>query len=316
MGSIRRIIRVCLGVSIGLIVYLQNQCAIDTKGRLYAIRNLSSGEQDDLSVEKRIKSYSSSGSIAAVINTAKMGTGGLYTTFQVSWKCGRFVPKVTSVRPTLCLHDRRTIRTHSFDDGSEYIQKYRKVHPEGKCLIASAIRSPATWFGSMYLQMVHNNWKPKEEMLKDYRKFLAEKDFHMVYQVLPDLLEKFNAGSLVEQSKIMDYNGGYSLIPAPTNSSLAGCDLLFLRMEQSDQWPVIFQMLDHEFHSIRGYSRVSKNFRNIEEINAIASYELSSEEKISIYNSRGKFVQDWFDAYGYMDDVNALIDVVNNIAIA
>merc|ERR1711957_413478 len=140
-------------------------------------------------------------------------------------------------------------------------------------------------------------------MLQNYREFLATDDFLMLYEALPGLLDEFNAGTLTQQAKIMDYNGGYSLTPAPPTSVLPGCDLIFLRMEQSDRWPEFFEMLDPEFRSIVGASRVDQNKANVEQINAIASYELTSEEKMHIYNTGNKFIQDWFDSYGYMDDV-------------
>ena len=108
-------------------------------------------------------------------------------------------------------------------------------------------------------------------MLQNYRKFLATDDFYMLYMTLPGLLHDFNACTLTQQTKIVDDNGGYSLFPAPPTSVLPGCDLIFLRMEQSDRWPEFFEMLDPEFRNIVGASRVDKNEANVEQINAIAS---------------------------------------------
>jgi len=251
----------------------------------------------------RYKLYSSPGSITAVINTAKMGTSGLHRTFSKSWKC-KYIVKVDTINTRDCKDGRHSLRTHDFKDGSKYIQDFREEHPEGQCLISTALRSPTSWFGSMYLQTAKQNWKPKEEMIQDYREYLEMDDFHMLYKVLPDLLKEFNAGTLAQQVKIMDDNGGYSLIPAPATSALAGCDLLFLRMEQSDQWPDIFHMLDPEFRNIRGTSTVQQHVENSDQIDAIASYELTSEEKMNIYNRKTGFIREWFDAYGYIDGVD------------
>ena len=99
----------------------------------------------------------------------------------------------------------------------------------------------------------------------------------------------------------MDDNGGYSLIPALPTSALPGCELMFLQMEQSDQRSKFFDMLDPEFRSIVRTFRLDQNKVNVEQINAIASYELTSEQKINIYNTDNKFIQDWFDSYGHMD---------------
>jgi len=53
----------------------------------------------------------------------------------------------------------------------------------------------------------------------------------MLYYALLNLLKKFDTGTLIKQAKIMDENGGYSLIPAPKLSVLVGYDLLFLRID-------------------------------------------------------------------------------------
>lgn len=123
----------------------------------------------------------------------------------------------------------------------------------------------------------------------------------MLYKVLPDLLSEFNAGTLIKQAEIMDHNGGYSLIPAPSESALVGCDLLFLRMEGSDQWPNIFQMFDPNIQSEVLSNRLKQDHpKNTDQINAILGYELTSDEKINIFNSEEDFLQDWFDSYKYM----------------
>jgi len=296
--SVRKVTKVYLVVAIGVTVLIANQFSTNPNDYVRAPRNLSTGDKSF--VENRVKSRSSPGSIAAVINTAKMGTGGLFKTFAESWNCPS-APPVQYLSVDHCEDHRRYFRTHTFDAGSGDIQKHRNEHPGGQCLIATAIRSPASWFGSMYLQMAKNNWKPKEEMLKDYRAYLAAGDFHMLDLVLPDLLKEFNAGTLVDQMKLMDVNGGYTLTPAPETSVLAGCDLLFLRLEQSDRWPEIFEMLDPRIENKKGVSRMQRHPDNIDQITAISTYELTSEERINIYNSKNKFIQEWFDAYGYMD---------------
>jgi len=296
--GICEITKTSIGFTIGLAVLAVHQ--FSTVHQFSNVsRNLS--QRETSGIVNRIRSYSSPGSIAAVINTAKMGTGGLQKTFCDSWMCPG-APPVVLMAVHQCDDDRRIARTHSFSAGSKDIQNHRKQYPVGECLITTALRSPAYWFGSMYLQDAKNYWKPKEDMLQDYRKFLATDNFNALHQVLPGLLKEFNAGTLVQQAKIMDENGGYSLIPAPESSILAGCDLLFLRMEQSDQWPDIFKMLDPDIINKRGNSRLQDHPDNNDQINAIATYKLTSEEKFNIYNNKNSFIQDWFDAYGYMDD--------------
>lgn len=295
MGN-RYVTQVCKVIAAGITFLVINDWSSQYGGNSNTLRRASSDDN--------VKSYSGPGSITAVLNTAKMGTGGLFQTIEKSWECHP-APQVEKLFVVNCKDDRRSFRTHYFDKGTEDIQKHRERHPEGKCLIVTAIRSPASWFASMYLQSAKRNWKPKEEMLQDFRSFLASGDFHMLHQVLPDLLKDFYAGSLIEQTKIMDENGGYSLIgPAPPTSVVAGCDLLFLRMEQSERWPEFFQKLGPGFRTFKeGESRIQQHPEAIDQIKAIASYKLTSEEKISIYNRENEFIRNWFDSYGYMDDV-------------
>jgi len=237
------------------------------------------------------------------MNTAEMGADGLHKTFRHSWLC-QYTQPIEFLSVADCKDDRRVIRTHMFDPGSKEIQRHRKAHPEGQCLIVTTLRSPASWFASWYLHSAETEWKSKEEMLIDYRKFLAAGEFDMLYTVLPDLLSEFNAGTLIKRMEIMNHNGGYSLIPAPPESVLAGCDLLFLRMEQSDQWPDMFQIIDPNVRSEVGSDRLEQDHpNNADQINVISEYELTSDEKISIFNDEKGFLQDWFDSYSYMGNV-------------
>ena len=302
--GVRKITKIYVVAAIGLTGLVVHQFSTTSKDYVRLPRTLMS--TDKTIADSMIKSYSTPGSITAVINTAKMGTGGLVKTFVESWTC-KSTKKINKVWPFPCARERASIRTHSSESGVDYLLRHRKEHPEGQCLIATAIRSPAAWFGSMYLEGAKQHWDTSEVMLQNYREFLATDDFLMLYEALPGLLDEFNAGTLTQQAKIMDYNGGYSLTPAPPTSVLPGCDLIFLRMEQSDRWPEFFEMLDPEFRSIVGESRVDQNKANVEQINAIASYELTSEEKMHIYNTGNKFIQDWFDSYGYMDDSGIII---------
>jgi len=292
--SIRKTTKVSLVVIIGLVVLV-------AQFTLYATAPRSLGVIDSM------KTYNNPGSITAVINTPRMGTGGLQSTFLNSWKCpdGPMTPYMAINQ---CKDGRRVFRTHSFDSGYSDIKGYldfkRHRHPYGSCLITTAIRSPETWFGSMYLQQAKQHWLPKEEMIQNYRKFLAAGEFNALYNAIPALLQAFDAGTLAQQMKIMDDNGGYSFISAPENSMLAGCDLLFLQMEQSERWPEIFKALDPAIKPIRGNSRLDDYPAYADQINAIAEYKLTSREKIKIYNTENHpFLKEWFDVYGYMDYV-------------
>lgn len=243
------------------------------------------------------------------MNTPKTGTGGLFQTLDNFWHCHDSGHRRTQMFIVNCGEENNSFsiaRTHSFVVGVREIQRQRKRYPDGQCLIVTALRSPASWFGSAYLQTGKNDWKPKEEMVEEYRRFLASgESTRMMESVLPDLLGEFNGGSLVHQTEIMARNGGYSRMgPAPSTSILAGCDLLFLKMEDSDQWPQIMRMMiNPDIEYKRGVSRLQQHPEAIEQIDAIAAYKLTSEEKSNIYMHGNSFIRDWFDSYRYMDDV-------------
>jgi len=145
-----KITKIYVVAAIGLTGLVVHQFSTTSKDYVRLPRTLSF--TDKTIADSMIKSYSTPGSITAVINTAKMGTGGLDKTFSKSWTCKR-TPTINRVLPSNCKHGRRSIRTHSSESGLDYLLEYRKEHPEGQCLIATAIRNPAAWFGSMYLQL-------------------------------------------------------------------------------------------------------------------------------------------------------------------
>ena len=177
----RKITKIYVVAVIGLTGLVVHQFSIISKDYVCLPRTLSSIEKTI--ADSMIKSNSTPGSITAVINTAKMGTGGLEKTFVKSWTC-KHTPTINKVLPSDCKHGCRSIRTHSSESGFYYLLEYRKEHPEGQCLIATAIRNPAAWFGSMYLQLQHGHWDTSEVMLQNYRNFLATDDFHMLYIAL------------------------------------------------------------------------------------------------------------------------------------
>ena len=74
-------------------------------------------------------------------------------------------------------------------------------------------------------------------------------------------------------------------------------------MEQRDQRPYNFEMLDHTFERIKGITRTKQYPENFDQVEMIASYELTCEEQINIYNRKHDFTREWFDVQGYMDDV-------------
>jgi len=254
------------------------------------------------------KSFSNPGTVVAVINTAKMGTGGLSQNFINTWDCIDAV-KVPTHLTYNCPNDRMVLRTHDVNVGAEVIKTHRQEHPEGQCLIVSVIRDPVAWLPSLYAQkkkICEAASMPKEEMLQDYKRFLAYLTVidQSAESCLPRLINDFNGGSLIDQFKIMDQNGGYSILNAKHDSDFAGCKFLFLRMEQSDRWPDIIKMMVPENKFYRGQSQESLCSALSDHIQMLQRYELTKEEKMAIYSHGSPLVVDWFDSYGYMDMIS------------
>jgi len=246
---------------------------------------------------------SSPESVIAVISTAKTGTGGLSMNFIRSWDCKSDVNGRYHLTYK-CPDERLMIRAHHYHAGVEAVIKHREEHPRGQCLIVTSIRAPDAWLPSLYIQkkrVCDDVSMTKEEMLKDYQKFLTNsKDISdSSVSCLPELIHEFNGGSLTEQIKIMDQNGGYSILSAPPESDLAGCELLFLKMENSDKWPDIIKTKVPENKFYRGETRAKQCPKLEGHIKMVQDYELTIDERSSLKNG-GDFLADWFDSYGYI----------------
>lgn len=252
--------------------------------------------------------YTASGTIVAVINTAKAGTGGLTQNFVRLWGCSDSTHYLSYIS-FKCPKGRLVIRSHQLDGTVQAVQQHQQKNPKGQCLIITAMRHPAAWLPSLYIQKTHfcsNITMTKDVMLNDYKQFIANGNLiaSSAESCLPALTNEFNIGSLVEQAKIMDQNGGYSILaPSSSESSLAGCELLFLRMEQSDQWPEIVKMMVPTHDFIRGQSRISQCPDLTEHISMLQDYELTDDERMYLYNYGDGFMADWFDAYKYIDSL-------------
>jgi len=258
--------------------------------------------------EKVQTTYSDPGTLIAVINTAKMATGSLTRTFLKAWNCKDQMKQPDGLHINKCTDDRTVMQTHRYNTGAKGIVEYRKEYPDKsqKCLVTSAIRSPQTWFQSQYLQRKDGCKAASmtvDEMFHDYKQFIStfniEGAFH---SCLPSLMREFNGGTLVEQMKIMDETGGYSILgPAPSTSALAGCELLFLRVEDGKKWDeFIHKLVPDNPNYKNGISRKTQCPELKDHIQMLESYEMTDEEKKSLYQRGGKHVQDWFNAYNFL----------------
>lgn len=254
-------------------------------------------------------SYSVPESVIAVITTPKTGTTGLTQNFKNSWECEKVVEDPFFLTYG-CPDDRLLVRSHQFGAGAQVVQQHRQEHPGGHCLLVTSIRHPANWLPSLYTQkenICKNTSMTKNDMLEDYKRFFGNEHLilHSAETSLPGLMREFTFGSLKEQAKIMDQNGGYSILsPTFPASIFAGCELLLLRMEQSKQWPEIIQMMVPENKFSQGKSGVSQCPELADHIKMLQDYELTMEERLRIYNYGGGLMADWFDAYEYIGGVD------------
>ena len=263
------------------------------------------GYEQSLSLRFEGGPSSEPGRIAAVINTAKMGTGGLSQNFINSWGCKEGIRDPLYLTYN-CPNEGIVVRAHQIEGGVQAFKKHRQEHPEGKCLIVTAIRSPKPWLPSLYVQnkgVCENISMTKEEMLQDYKHWLSDVNNIVTAfdDCIPRLLQEFNGGSLVEQAKVMDHNNGYSILESTSSDSVfAGCELLFLRMEQHDRWSEIIETMIPGNKFYEGKSRATQCPELADHISMLQEYELTNDEKMTIYTNGGPSVVDWFDTYGYI----------------
>jgi len=251
------------------------------------------------------KTYTSPQSVIAMINTPKTGTEGLSQNFWQFWNCQKENRDPLCYTYT-CPEEKKVIRAHQFNAGTKALQQHREKHPGGQCLIVTSIRHPATWFPSLYAQrrnICSKGDMTKDDLLNDYKGFLADEHSIVLSAeiALPGLMKEYPFGSLKEQATIMDQNGGYSILtPTSPDSIFAGCELLFLRIEQSESWPDIIQMMVPELRYERTKSQSSRCPELADHIKMLRDYELTTEEKIKISTYGGGLMADWFDTYNYM----------------
>jgi len=297
---------------------LQHANKISIVGTLVAvillrrILNENAKYQYSQTIQNERRPYNKPRSVIAVINTPKTGGMGLSQSLIDSWKCegGTGYPSYLTYN---CPDERMVIRAHDFDAGAKAIQRFRQEYPGEQCLIVTAIRSPITWLPSLYAQqsrICEAFSMSKHDMLQDYRRFLG--DMNMIVEsaesCLPGLMTEFNGGSLKEQTKIMDYTGGYSVLGHPSSgSAYAGCELLLLRMEQNDRWPGFIKKFVPDSKFYRGETHLSQCPELSDHIKMIQDYELTKEEKMALYNSGSAIMSDWFDSYRYIEGSSQII---------
>jgi len=234
-----------------------------------------------------------------------MATGTLQGTFSTSLKCKGRDPIRTVNLSGNCERDQKVMRSHDFNKAASYIQQYRGRYPNGRCHIVTALRSPNHWFASLFNE--YNKARgshcpdvniPLDERVRNFKTFLATNRFELVFDMLGRLLNEYDV-SLTSQFRLMDKNGGYSVLgPAPDNSIIAGCELLFLRIEDNDNWPDIFRKMFPGLQYRTVQSRSDMCPHAADTLKILEDYVMTKGEKETIL-SRDNTIKEWFDLYDY-----------------
>jgi len=265
-------------------------------------QNVAKGRPHD-TVQSSLSNTGSTKILFAMISTPLMEATGFLPSV-ITPECMRKEMNAHDDKFSLfnCPEGHSVLQSRKFDTGSKVIEQYRKENPEDDCLIVTAIRDPMSWFQSYFLHSLDSKfssckldeWASKEAFLMEFKKFVQVKN-PALSNAIPDLLNEFNGGSLQDQVMIMERGGGdeHSTIlgPAPPGSIVAGCNLLLMKMKNIDP--------NLEF--------VHKEWATEEEcpqlpeyVKVITDYEMTIEEKQTIYQSGDDNLRDWFDAYGYL----------------
>eukprot|EP00521_Asterionellopsis_glacialis_P006543 CAMPEP_0195281676 /NCGR_PEP_ID=MMETSP0707-20130614/887_1 /TAXON_ID=33640 /ORGANISM="Asterionellopsis glacialis, Strain CCMP134" /LENGTH=357 /DNA_ID=CAMNT_0040340583 /DNA_START=81 /DNA_END=1154 /DNA_ORIENTATION=- len=278
---------------------------------------------------------SKSSSIIAVINTPKCGTGGLTIGASKTLHCSLPQEPIPNVQHKDC-EDGHVIRTHDVINGMQLLgdirksfkqQKQQKGHEgdQQQCLIITAVRDPQTWLPSLFLESNRNELCDRNEDKSASRQQHLSKKVMRMYKhwmntnmyrvrwglkdVRPQLLEEFGTNLRTEMGNI-ERNGGYSLIPHPSASSLYdgdnvlnGCELLFLRMEDHEKWPsILSSVLPGGFTYDKPSGRVDLCPNIKEAYKDLLEYKLPYRDRNAIIgdDSISPHILDYFNAYGYL----------------
>jgi len=234
-------------------------------------------------------------SIIAIINTPKTGTGELTNYASSNTK------------------DTAVFRAHRSSAGLKAVSNHR-LHfndPSHQCLIMTSIREPSTWIKSLFMEknkiLCEDSSMTMEKFFEKYLEWLPKFNYRLSSQDNPikGLLEEFGAPSLSYHFENFDRNGGYSVVLHPEEGPLQGCKLLFLRLEDANNWSNALS--SHVYNEIIPYNpairnpsaprqnRCSKDVNNF--YDELLTYGLSDEERGILVND-DPLMEEYFELYG------------------
>mmetsp|Transcript_8870 Transcript_8870/g.13620 ORF Transcript_8870/g.13620 Transcript_8870/m.13620 type:complete len:307 (-) Transcript_8870:108-1028(-) len=305
--AFRNALSVLILVSVGLVLVAQQKEDVNGKSGKFLRPRGRQLPLDPRTID--VKPQVPRGSVAVVISTPKCGTGGLAGSFAQS-----FEPCLPVTRPfpsTVlfdCEEEKHAVKSHNVNAGAELIESFRSQHPIEKCLVVTAIRDPQTWIPSMFMEsrrdeLCNANIASTDEMIKIYREWVATHGSRLreAAQVIrPRLLAEFGASSLTDEMKKVDANGGYSILDkAAPDGPFGHCELLFLKVENSDKWPDFISSVMPGVVYHKGSSREELCPHIADQYEAIKNYPLSQEERAGIVNDDPDTAE-YFKVYGYL----------------
>lgn len=270
--------------------------------------NSSTPEEDIKRNLSNIDFDKSTHTIAAVVNTAKCGTGGMQNSLVQSFECKEQIPlyERTVWHPNCEKNNVHVIRTHFSEEGGDAIEHARKNIPDGEeaqCLIMSGIRNPRDWAISRFVERFKDDFcdgnVPYDELKQRFHEFLMENSIVQVSLLgaIPGLMKEFGT-TLKDQMDILKKNKGYSLITNAGDGPYRGCELLFLQMEYHYRWK---EIIEGQFPGI-SYAKNEKrqercpNFADDYE-RIMAEYEFSDEEIEAIVAGEDS-IREYLEVYG------------------
>mmetsp|Transcript_1469 Transcript_1469/g.2326 ORF Transcript_1469/g.2326 Transcript_1469/m.2326 type:complete len:323 (+) Transcript_1469:182-1150(+) len=251
------------------------------------------------------------GTVVGVINTPKSGTGTLTGTFFRSFRCGKHEKSVVdTVQGRNCPAHNHAFRTHRLKEGGIMLRHFVQKYPHEKCMVVTAIRNPQTWLPSLFMEKHKKTLcegstiRSAADFVMRYRRWFLKnkKEIRKIASsVVPHLLKEFGGKSLTHQMTKMNENGGYVLMHNKSKrSKFRGCDLLFLRMEDQDNWSNVLPSVIPGTTYSRSQSRADlcPNIANYYQ--AIQAYQFTDRERRKIMGN-DKYMREYFEVYNFLN---------------
>ena len=266
------------------------------------------------------------GTVVAIINTVKSGTESLVGTFSRSWRpCTE--SSSAKITTNQCGNN-YIVRTRDTEEARDYLRTTRSENPDIQCLVVTAVRNPRTSIPSMFFDN-RNYCEPdsseyvgdnvsREAILDDYIDWLegplgVGQIANGISSVIPKLMYDIYDTSITEEFRKMDETRdsvrriipksgpGFSLISPPaklqsSDDGFAGCDMLFLRVEDSEAWPSIIQSFFPGAIYHLGKSRRDICPAMSEHYTTLQNYDISYKQ-IARLISVNAYVDELFRAY-------------------